>query len=438
MLQQGGYGQIYGSMGGAGVGVEIYNSQRRSVNFARFVELAQLNMRRRQLQQSEAQMQAELDDRKQSRAMQAAHFELESRRLDMQDKQNQWEKERAVKAYELQETQRQFETDRRRSELVAAQQKYEQELQQRQNELAFKQSEAARKQQQEDEDRQWDRRKQANDETMRLAASGAEPFVNDKDGNVTPLPAYPLQSLSGMGAAVPVRQPEDVSAHGETRLRFDDSQKAQLTAIDDDIKRDEALAATSEKNTVALEHELQALQDSLRYKPNDGQLKKDIGAKTKEIEEARKKSKLDAAYEFKRAYAFRAKQEPGLLSEIPYQKWAAMPFAGYDFDAKDGAKSKFVVDLLNSDYPQDRKMLRSIVEMGGVFNYDAAQVYQRATALDLPVTQQIPVRVWLEVPWDDMSADIKSQINILASSKKPEDIELLKRFVTGKTEYSFK
>ena len=48
---RGGYGQTYGNMGGGAVGEMLYKATRNQVNFARMVELENLNMKKRALRE---------------------------------------------------------------------------------------------------------------------------------------------------------------------------------------------------------------------------------------------------------------------------------------------------------------------------------------------------------------------------------------------------
>jgi hypothetical protein len=105
-----GYGQSYMPMGGPGVGAAIYGAQRQEVNFARMVELEKLNLRKRVLRQQAAAQAAQLQDRQQARAEEAAlqqtKFDLEQRRLDMQDEENQRRRQDILDAFERTERDR--------------------------------------------------------------------------------------------------------------------------------------------------------------------------------------------------------------------------------------------------------------------------------------------------------------------------------------------
>lgn len=99
-----GYGQSYMPMGGPGVGAAIYGAQRQEVNFARMVELQKLNLQKRALRQQAAAQAAQLQQREQARqdelAMQQTRFDLEERKLDMQDAETQQRRQDILDAYE--------------------------------------------------------------------------------------------------------------------------------------------------------------------------------------------------------------------------------------------------------------------------------------------------------------------------------------------------
>ena len=106
-----GYGQSYMPMGGPGVGAAIYGAQRQEVNFARMVELQRLNLQKRALRQQAAAQAAQLQQREQARqdelAMQQTRFDLEERRLDMMDEENQRRRQDVLDAFERAERDRQ-------------------------------------------------------------------------------------------------------------------------------------------------------------------------------------------------------------------------------------------------------------------------------------------------------------------------------------------
>ena len=105
-----GYGQSYMPMGGPDIGAAIYGAQRQQVNFARMVELQRLNLQKRALRQQAAAQAAQLQDRQQARAEEAAlqqtKFDLEQRRLDMQDEENQRRRQDILDAFERTERDR--------------------------------------------------------------------------------------------------------------------------------------------------------------------------------------------------------------------------------------------------------------------------------------------------------------------------------------------
>ena len=100
MIQQGGYGQIYGSMGGGGVGAGIYSAAREEVTFARMVELQKLNLQKRQLRMQQAQAAANADLSKRRLDLEDTRLQIEARRLDMRDRDAQEARLRTLRAYE--------------------------------------------------------------------------------------------------------------------------------------------------------------------------------------------------------------------------------------------------------------------------------------------------------------------------------------------------
>ena len=99
-----GYGQSYMPMGGPDVGAAIYGAQRQQVNFARMVELQKLNLQKQALRQQAAMQAAQLAQREQARqddlAMQQTRFDLEERKIDMQDAETQQRRQDILAAYE--------------------------------------------------------------------------------------------------------------------------------------------------------------------------------------------------------------------------------------------------------------------------------------------------------------------------------------------------
>lgn len=99
-----GYGQSYMPMGGPDVGAAIYGAQRQQVNFARMVELQKLNLQKQALRQQAAAQAAQLQQREQARqddlAMQQTRFDLEERKIDMQDAETQQRRQDILAAYE--------------------------------------------------------------------------------------------------------------------------------------------------------------------------------------------------------------------------------------------------------------------------------------------------------------------------------------------------
>lgn len=116
----GGYGQFYGNAGGGEVGAMLYKAAQRQVNFARMVELENLNMKKRALREQEATQAARQAENDRNYELAQSKLALEQQRLDYNDALRQDQKaateERfrqalVQKELERQERQRRYEAE---------------------------------------------------------------------------------------------------------------------------------------------------------------------------------------------------------------------------------------------------------------------------------------------------------------------------------------
>ncbi len=341
MIQQQGYGQIYGNMGAASVGASIYSAARENVTFARMVELQRLNLEKRRLRMQQAQAAANADISRQRINMENTRLQLEARRLDMVDKQNEEQRLRAEQAYEA-----------KMQELEMRQQKEQAKAEQ--------QAQAARLKQEQ----------QMFDNGMEVSRAGGN--IVGVDG-MTGDALYNYIKVPGSEnvARVPVAQQRTVSAtaQGQTRGASGPTDNQAYRRVDSIVKGDVDSARKElelqKKQLEAREAELRKMEEGAAF--HSGKQKKEvmdryreeIEKKRREVEAARSayEAQEGGAYAVAEKYRAALAEDSSLAQDVPYTKWKSLPWKEYS-----GEQRTTLYNLLNDGTEEGRTLLKSLVD----------------------------------------------------------------------------
>lgn len=479
MIQQGGYGQIYGSMGGASVGASIYSAARENVTFARMVELQKLNLAKRQLRMQQAQAAANADLSRRRLDMESTRLELEARRLDMVDKQNEEQRIRANQAYEAkvreleqreQERQSSLELSKERIGLEDARIKLEgrrldmqdrhYEEQQRQADIeaeikreALRQKEAESRASAERQ-AQLDNLKleQQNFENVRnLSKDGG--VMMDKDGKVVDSGGNYVK-LPGSSAVIrfPVGKSEAV------RSKDDQAYKRVLAVVENDLKAENTRIAEARKRVEKMEQELERKQRDADF--GSKAAKEGLESYRAEVEAARVSVGHNASYEALERYRDAVAGDTSLIGIAPYAKWKTLPWKEYDSE-----QTGLLYGLLAGGSPDEKALLGVLVDakdfnpyVAGawlsakeklgeglketpaqwlnkypyIYNKDIKEnewEYLDALTRDGTLLMDVDYGKWREMPWDTMGDDEKSFLNMLVGSGASSDRGILSAIV---------
>ena len=393
MIQQGGYGQIYGNMGGGAVGASIFSAARESVNFARMVERQRLNLQQRQLRMQEAQMAANADLSKRRLDLEDTRLQLESRRLDLQDRLRKEEKERTLRAYDA---------------------KME-ELARREEEAWMKAEEQARKEQlaleQQQRKEQQGLEQQNFKNIMDLSSSGGS--VVDENG--TPIAeGYNYARIPGTDslARIPVGKQKAV-----------EMDKRLWETITGDIERSNKLSDEARRSLSKQRERIEELQEIVK---SDKSAQAQLDAAIAEYNESEKRSKGSAETKAIEFYRDAVLANPNLPEAVPYNKWKKLSWSNMD-----EREAEIVTEMAESRKPHDMEMLAAVVSMGGVgIDVDAVDAWRRAAAVPNSAARSIKPKDWLMVDWNDDKQ--KYDCMALLASSRPEDLAILKAFIEEK------
>lgn len=331
MIQQGGYGQIYGNMGGAAVGASIYKAQREDVTFARMVELQKLNLQKRALRQRQAEAAANADLSRRRLDMESTRLDLEARRLDMVDKQNEEQRLRAEKAYE--------------AKMQEMELRQEQEKQK-----AAQQEQAARlKLEQQNFDNGMDVTRAGGN----ILPDGGE--VSDDTYNYIKMPG-------GQVARVPVAERraaggtlEQTRGGGVTDAQ---TYRRVNAVVDSDLKAAEKSVAEAKKNLAVMESRLAGMErdaaasDGENQRAQVEQYRGEVEALRSEIE-----AKSGGTREMAERYRAALAQDSSLANDVPYTKWRGLPWKDYTSEQR-----TVLYNLLDDATESGRELVKALVE----------------------------------------------------------------------------
>ena len=365
MIQQGGYGQIYGaSGGGAGVGVGILDAAQANVNFARQIELQRLALQKRALRQQAAQMRAQQKERSRQQDLALLSLQLQERRLDMEDAQNQFRNDALVRSYEQQQARlaRQDEMEERKFSLA-------------QREADFREA-------------QWQDKYDLEQSAQQLRADELQ------------LRADALYSREAAQGAGDGQNPAPV----QPNVKFDDAQKAQLDIVKTDLNLDEQRIARSRKALEELDHAIQLKESEL-----EGIKKEKLRAPVQEqLAELRRKREELAGQEdsdsrqMRKDYQWEASQNPSLLSILDYQTLDRLPWEKYSAPQKSLLK-----ELVRSGQPRQWELLAELGRDGQPFDYAAADAYRQAASAGY--FPGVTARMFLSLPWDRLPEELATR-----------------------------
>lgn len=348
MIQQGGYGQIYGNMGGGAVGASIFSAARESVNFARMVERQRLNLQQRQLRMQEAQMAANADLSKRRLDLEDTRLQLESRRLDLQDRLRKEEKERTLRAYDA---------------------KME-ELARREEEAWMKAEEQARKEQMALEQRAFEN-------GMAVTRGGGN--IMDKDGNIIDAD-YNYLNIPGTGnlARVPINARQAAGSvsgagtGGET-ARASVADKRMYESVLDDIKLDEKQASEARAALSKMRERIEELRSAAE---KDDTAQAELAKAQAEYEDALKVATGGVSGGVSVSYRDAWNANPRLAETIPYNIYKGLPWGEWDDEQKG-----LVKELAGSRNERDMQLLKAIADKKDEwFNVPVARAWRSAAA----------------------------------------------------------